>query len=114
MNVEGVERGYVLIHTHTPIDERNHVWRIIINCPAHHMSKGDPSKSTARRASEMFPDVAAEDLWAVAEQQKMFEYPDEGYSEVFLKPDLALRRARKIFADMHREETAGRPAEAAE
>lgn len=114
MNVEGVERGYVLIHTHTPIDERNHVWRIIINCPAHHMSKGDPSKSTARRAAEMFPDVAAEDLWAVAEQQKMFEYPDEGYSEVFLKPDLALRRARKIFADMHREETADRPAEAAE
>jgi hypothetical protein len=24
---------------------------------------------------------------------------------VFLKPDLALRRARKIFLDLHREET---------
>jgi len=34
----------------------------------------------------------------------MFAYPDEGYTEVFLKPDLALRRARKIFVDLLREE----------
>jgi vanillate O-demethylase monooxygenase subunit len=52
----------------------------------------------------MFPEVAAEDEWALAQQQQMFAYPDEGYSEVFLKPDLALRRARKIFVDLLREQ----------
>ncbi|MGD9785478.1 MAG: Rieske 2Fe-2S domain-containing protein [Hyphomicrobiaceae bacterium] len=114
LEVDGDERGYVLIHTHTPIDETHHVWRILVSCPAHHMSKGDPSKSTARRVAEMFPEVAAEDLWAVAEQQRMFTYPDEGYSEVFLKPDLALRRARKIFQDLAREERTTAKAEAAE
>lgn len=101
MEADGNERGYVLIHTHTPVSKRKHIWRVLVNCPADHMSKGDPGKSTASRVAEMFPEVAAEDLWAVAEQQRMFEYPDGDYSEVFLKPDLALRRARKIFNDMH-------------
>lgn len=104
MEVDGNERGYVLIHTHTPTNNKQHVWRVLVNCPAHHMSKGDASKSTASRAAEMFPEVAAEDLWAVKEQQQMFEYPDDDYSEVFLKPDLALRRARKIFLEMYTAE----------
>ena len=77
----------MLIHTHTPVDEKSHVWRVIVNCPAHHMSHGDPNKSTAKRVAEMFPEVAAEDEWALEQQQQMFAYPDEGYSEVFLKPD---------------------------
>jgi hypothetical protein len=33
----------------------------------------------------------------------MFDYPDDGYSEVFLRPDIALRRAREI---LHRLEAA--------
>jgi vanillate O-demethylase monooxygenase subunit len=104
LEATGNERGYVLIHTHTPVDEKNHIWRVIVNCPAHHMSHGDPNKSAAKRVAEMFPEVAAEDEWALAQQQQMFAYPDEGYSEVFLKPDLALRRARKIFVDLLREQ----------
>jgi hypothetical protein len=52
----------------------------------------------------MIPAVAAEDEWALQLQQQMFAYPDEGYTEVFLKPDLALRRARKIFVDLLREQ----------
>jgi vanillate O-demethylase monooxygenase subunit len=98
------ERGYILVHTHTPVDEKRLVWRVIVNCPAHHMSRGDPSMSAARRVAAMFPKVAAEDRWALEEQQKMVDYPEEGYSEVFLKPDLALRRARKIFLDHLRAE----------
>ncbi len=101
---EGEERGYVLIHTHTPVDEKNHVWRIIVNMPAHHMSKGVPTVSAAKRTAEMFPAVAAEDHWALVQQQAMFAYPDGDYQEVFLKPDLAIRRARKIFTDLMREE----------
>jgi vanillate O-demethylase monooxygenase subunit len=103
------ERGYVLVHTHTPIDERNHVWWVLINAPAHHMSKDDAAKPTATRIAEMFPDVAAEDRFALEQQQKMFDYPDDGYQEVFLRPDIAIRRARAIFQELLREEQQGKP-----
>jgi phenylpropionate dioxygenase-like ring-hydroxylating dioxygenase large terminal subunit len=101
------ERGYVLVHAHTPINAKKHIWRVIVNCPAKHKSKGDPNMSTAKRVASMFPAVAAEDLWALEQQQYMMEYPDEGYQEVFLKPDIAIRRARKIFIDLMREEQVG-------
>jgi vanillate O-demethylase monooxygenase subunit len=104
LSPDDAERGYVLIHTHTPIDARRHVWRVIVNSPAHHMSRDDPSKSASKRIAEMFPKVAGEDLWALEQQQKMIDYPDEGYWETFLKADQALRRARKIVADNLREE----------
>ena len=48
-----------------------------------------------------------------AAEQRMFEYPDGNDPEVFLKPDLAIRRACKIFTDMMREEAASH-SEAAE
>ena len=34
----------------------------------------------------------------------MVAYPDEGYSELFLSSDTALRRARQIMMAMQREE----------
>ena len=98
------ERGYVLMHTHTPVDERNHFWRWIVNCKKDHMSGGDPKMSAAKRVASTFPNVVAEDHWVLELQQQMFEIPDEGYSELFLKSDKALRRARKIFLQMLREE----------
>ncbi len=98
------ERGYVLMHTHTPVDERNHVWRWIVNCKKDHMSGGDPKMSAAKRVASTFPNVVDEDHWVLELQQQMFEIPDEGYSELFLKSDRALRRARQIFLQMLREE----------
>lgn len=98
------ERGYVLYHFHTPIDDKNHIWWYCVNCKADHKSKGDPKMSAAKRVASMFPDVVAEDLWALEKQQKMFDVPDNGYSELFLKPDKALRRARQIFLKMLRQE----------
>jgi vanillate O-demethylase monooxygenase subunit len=70
--------------------------------------------STAQRVASMFPPVAEEDRWALDQQQAMMKYPDEGYQEVFLKPDIAIRRARKIFLDLMREEQPGSKAAAAE
>jgi vanillate O-demethylase monooxygenase subunit len=99
-----IERGYVLMHTHTPIDERNHIWRWIVNCKAGAMSAGDPTVSAAQRVAQMFPAVVEEDRWALEKQQEMLEFPDDGYSELFLRPDKALRRARHIFVSMLREE----------
>lgn len=98
------ERGYVLLHTHTPIDDSNHIWRWCVNCKKDHMSGGDPKVSVAKRIVTMFPDVVEEDRWALEKQQEMIEFPDEGYSELFLKPDKALRRVRRIFLQMLREE----------
>jgi vanillate O-demethylase monooxygenase subunit len=34
----------------------------------------------------------------------MMEYPDDGYSELFLKTDKALRRARQILMGLQRKE----------
>ena len=98
------ERGYVLLHLHTPIDEKSHVWRLIVNCKKEHMSRGNPNMSAAQRVASMFPKVLEEDRWALERQQAMFEFPDEGYQELFLKPDRALRRARLIFVQMLRQE----------
>ena len=81
-----------------------HIWRWYLSAPVDHMSAGDPSVSSAKRAASMFPAVVAEDLWALEQQQAMFDYSDEGYQEVFLKPDKGLRRARQIIQKMVREE----------
>ncbi len=110
-----VERGYVLMHSHTPVDDNRHIWRWYLSTPVDHMSAGDPKVTAAKRAASMFPGVVEEDHWALEKQQAMFAYADEGYQEVFLKPDKALRRARQIVRDMLRDEGAGQSsAQAAE
>ena len=91
-------RGYTLFHTHTPVDDKHHIWRWSVNCKAGHMSKGDPKASAASRVAKMFPEVVAQDLWALEKQQEMFDFEDDGYMEVFLKPDKALRRIRQLFS----------------
>lgn len=107
------ERGYTLLHTHTPIDDDSHIWRWCVNCRRDHMSGGDPRMSAAKRVASMFADVVAEDRWALEKQQEMFAFPDDGYAEVFLKSDIALNRARQMFRKMLRVEkveAAGRQA----
>ena len=104
-----VERGYIIIHTHTPVDRRNHVWRLIINMPAGQKCKSNPGRSAVERFMETFPTVIAEDRWALEKQQQMFDYPDDGYSEVFLRPDIALRRAREILMRLEQAESNSGP-----
>ena len=99
-----LERGYVIIHTHTPVDRSNHVWRLIVNMPAGQKCKSDPSRSAVERFMETFPAVIAEDRWALEKQQQMYRYPDDGYVEVFLRPDRALRRAREILTALEHAE----------
>lgn len=95
------ERGYILTHMITPIDERHHQWRIGVTCRADHPWPGDPSISTARRVANEFPAVVAEDLWALVEQQRMFDFGDEGYGgEMHLRTDAALLKARQIVREL--------------
>ena len=100
----GIDRGYVLYHSHTPVDDNRNVWRWCVSTPAEHMSRGDPAKPAVERIAEMFPDVVKQDQWALELQQKMIECPDEGYSELFLQSDKAVQRARQVIGQMRRQE----------
>ena len=77
--------------------------------PAELRCKSDPTRSAIERFMETFPSVIAEDRWALEKQQRMFDYPDDGYREVFLRPDRALRRARQILTRLEHEERAAEP-----
>jgi vanillate O-demethylase monooxygenase subunit len=98
------ERGYTLLHLHMPVDERNLVWRWSVSCKKWHTTLSDSTMPTAHKVAEMFPEVVAQDQWALERQQQMMEYPDDGYSELFLKTDKALRRARQILMGLQRKE----------
>ena len=99
------DRGYILYHTHTPVDRTNLVWHWIVNTRVGHHCAGNPAKPVASRFAETFPEVAEQDLWALEEQQKMFNYPDDGYNEVLLKTDKAVARVRKILSDLEADQT---------
>ncbi|TFL13247.1 aromatic ring-hydroxylating dioxygenase subunit alpha [Pusillimonas caeni] len=105
-----MERGYTLLHLHYPVDKSNLVWRILISSRKGHTPLNDTSRSTTQAIADMFHAVVAEDEWALERQQKMMEYPDEGYSELFLGSDAALRRARQIMLSMQRAERQAEPA----
>ena len=106
------ERGYILTHMITPIDERNHQWRIGVTCKADHRWPGNPALSTARRVADEFPAVVAQDLWALVEQQKMFDIGEERYpGEMHLRSDGALLKARDIVRALVEAESR-QPAEA--
>jgi vanillate O-demethylase monooxygenase subunit len=96
------EFGYVIHHAHTPIDAGNHVWRLWVSTPSGSRAAADPTKSCTARIAEMFPAVMEEDRWALEWQQRMFEYPDDDYHEVFLRSDQPLLRCRKILAQLEK------------
>ena len=96
------EFGYVIHHAHTPVDATNHLWRLWVSTRKGTRSGSDPSKSCTQHIAETFPAVMEEDLWALERQQKMFEYPDDDYTEVFLRSDQALLKARKILAELEK------------
>jgi vanillate O-demethylase monooxygenase subunit len=102
--VDEVERGYSLYHLITPVTVKKFLWRVVLNAPVGHMSMGDPTVSTCKRIAAMFPKVAEEDRFALEVQQPMMEYPERGYQEVFLKPDIGIRAYRQVVLDMMREE----------
>ncbi len=90
------ERGYILHHSHTPIDEVSHIWRWTITVPKG--QKGiDPAKTTMELMKEMFPIVVDQDRWALERQQKMFAFAEDGYSEVHLRSDKSILIVRKIL-----------------
>lgn len=98
------ETGYVLYHTGTPVDERNLQWRWILCCKSDHRYAADPSKGLAEAIAETFPQVVAQDEWALKKQQEMMEFSEEGYAEVNIKTDVGVVRARRVLARLESEE----------
>lgn len=98
------ERGYTILHLHLPVDERNLIWRWSVSCNKGLTTLSDPNKLTIQSIGEDFPNVVAQDLWALERQERMMEFPDDDYSELFVKADKAVRRARQVLMDMQRKE----------
>lgn len=96
------EFGYVIHHAHTPVDGTSHHWRLWVSTRSGTRSASDANKSCTQHISETFPAVMEEDLWALERQQHMFAYPDDDYSEVFLRSDQALICARKIIVKLEK------------
>ncbi len=95
------ERGYILHHSHTPTDERSHVWRWTVT-----VKKGQPSLQAGvpsiERIKEMFPAVVDQDRWALERQQHMFDLPEDDYQEVHLRSDKSILIVRKILDALER------------
>ena len=108
LGVASDERGYVIHHSHTPVDGTNHIWRLWVSTRAGSRAGSDTAKTLTARIAETFPAVMDEDRWALERQQEMFKYPDDGYHEVFLRSDQALIRCRKILAGMEQDNGARR------
>ncbi|MBA3588523.1 Rieske 2Fe-2S domain-containing protein [Methylibium sp.] len=106
------ERGYILTHTITPVDEHSHRWRVFACCRAGEKWPADPKVSAVARVAEQFPGVIAQDLWALVEQQKMMDLPEDHYvGEMYLRSDTGILKAREIVREMvSQERTAEEPA----
>lgn len=95
------ERGYILHHTHTPVDETHHVWRWIVSVPKGQRA-ADGKTPSIERIKEMFPGVVDQDRWALERQQQMFNLPDDGYQEVHLRADKSILILRKILESLEK------------
>jgi phenylpropionate dioxygenase-like ring-hydroxylating dioxygenase large terminal subunit len=99
------EKGYVLYHSHTPIDDSNHVWRWIMNCRADLKDPESPSRPLVELIAEGFPGVVEQDRWALEKQHAMFAHADNGYEEVHIKTDGAVVMLRRELAELAAEES---------
>jgi phenylpropionate dioxygenase-like ring-hydroxylating dioxygenase large terminal subunit len=94
------------VHMFTPINRRSHIYRWVVNMPRGQFSGTHPSTPAITRVKEVLSPVFAQDIWALEKQQKMFELPDDGFEEMFLKADAAMSRGREILYRMQRAEQA--------
>ncbi len=103
------ERGYILCHTDTPIDEHNLEWHWIMISRADMRFPPDRSMTIAQGMAFEFPEVVAQDEWALARQQEMLEFSDtlsdnSRYREVNVRSDIGVVHARRVLSKMERLE----------
>jgi vanillate O-demethylase monooxygenase subunit len=103
------ECGYVLCHTDTPIDEHNLEWHWIMISKAGVPFPPDHSMSLTQGMAFEFPEVVAQDEWALAKQQEMLEFSDTlsdntRYREINVRTDIGVVHARRTLSKMEKLE----------
>jgi vanillate O-demethylase monooxygenase subunit len=103
------ERGYVLCHTDTPIDEQHLEWHWIMISRAATRFPPDPSMTLVQGMAHEFPAVVAQDEWALARQQEMLDLPDvladgSRYREMNVRSDIGVVHARRVLSRMEKAE----------
>jgi Vanillate O-demethylase oxygenase C-terminal domain len=103
------ERGYVLCHTDTPIDDEHLVWHWIMIAKSGMRFPPDPSMTLVQGMALEFPPVVRDDEWALAEQQKMLEFPEQlptgnRYRETNIRTDIGVVHARRVLSRMEKAE----------
>jgi vanillate O-demethylase monooxygenase subunit len=103
------EQGYVLCHTDTPIDDEHLVWHWIMIAKAGPRFPADPSMTLVQGMALEFPPVVKDDEWALAEQQKMLEFPEQlptgtRYRETNIRSDIGVVTARRVLSRMEKAE----------
>jgi phenylpropionate dioxygenase-like ring-hydroxylating dioxygenase large terminal subunit len=98
------EKGYVLYHFTTPVDNTHHQWRWVMNCQSRWPHPQNPHKRLVDKVVEGFPSVVEEDRWALEKQHQMMQYPDDDYAEVHIKTDGAVVIVRRILERLELQE----------
>jgi vanillate O-demethylase monooxygenase subunit len=103
------ERGYVLLHTDTPVDDEHLIWHWIMIAKAGARFPADPSMTLVQGMALEFPQVVRDDEWALAEQQKMLEFPEElptgkRYRETNIRSDVGVVQARRVLSRLEQAE----------
>jgi phenylpropionate dioxygenase-like ring-hydroxylating dioxygenase large terminal subunit len=103
------ESGYILCHTDTPIDEQHLEWHWIMIAKAGARFPPDPSMTLAQGMAHEFPEVVAQDEWALARQQEMLDFSDvlsdnTRYREINMRSDVGVVHARRVLARMEKSE----------
>ena len=98
------EKGYVLYHFTTPVDDTHHEWHWVMNCESRWPHPQDSDKRLVDKVVEGFPSVVEEDRWALEKQHKMMLHADDDYTEVHIKTDGAVVFLRRIFERLEMQE----------
>jgi len=103
------ECGYILCHTDTPIDEQHLEWHWIMISRAGARFPPDRSMTLTQGMAFEFPEVVAQDEWALAKQQEMLDFPDEfsdntRYREINVRSDIGVVHARRVLSRMEKLE----------
>jgi len=99
------EKGYVLYHTTTCVDAANLEWYWIMATKAGLTSPAVPDERLVDLIAKEFPEVVAQDEWALVKQQEMFELSiGAEYRETNVRSDIAVVRARRVLAALERDE----------
>ena len=108
------ERGYVLVHLHTPISAKKHVWRVVVNCPVKHKSKGDPEDVDGKAGCINVSGSCRGGQVGTRAAAIHDGVSRRGLSGGVLEAGHRYSSSRKIFIDLMREERGGAEVAAAE